>query len=55
MTHAGLAERDRRVLAYCADREVPVVITLGGGYATPIELTVQAHAATFRMAAGLFR
>jgi hypothetical protein len=27
-----------------------LAITLGGGYSEPIELTVEAHAATFRIA-----
>ncbi len=30
---------------------VPLVVTLGGGYAKPIELTAEAHANTFRVAA----
>jgi hypothetical protein len=29
-------------------RGIPLVITLGGGYADPIERTAQAHANTFR-------
>ena len=35
----------------CRRRELPFVITLGGGYAEPIALTALAHANTFRMAA----
>jgi len=31
------------------------VITLGGGYAEPIERTAEAHANTFRMAAEVMR
>lgn len=52
MSHAGLAERDRLVLTHFRDRRVPVVLTLGGGYAEPIELTIDAHLATYRAAAG---
>jgi acetoin utilization deacetylase AcuC-like enzyme len=52
MSHAGLAERDRLVLTHFRDRGVPVVLTLGGGYAEPIELTIDAHLATYRAAAG---
>jgi hypothetical protein len=33
---------------------VPFVITMGGGYSKPIELTAQAHANTFRTAAEVF-
>lgn len=53
LTHAGMAERDRRVIGFCRDRSVPLVITLGGGYSNPIEATVEAHANTFRAAAEL--
>ncbi|MDQ6665991.1 MAG: histone deacetylase [Acidobacteriota bacterium] len=52
LTHAGLMERDRMVLARCKKSAIPVVITLGGGYSDPIEPTVEAHANTFRIAAG---
>jgi len=48
---AGLAHRDHLVLEMCRSHGVPVVITLGGGYAEPIERTVEAHANTFREAA----
>ncbi len=54
LTPAGLAERDRRVLSECRRRGVPVAITLGGGYSEPIEVTVEAHATTFRTAASVF-
>ena len=51
LTFDGLAARDARVLAACAARGLPVVITLGGGYGRPPESTVRAHAAVFRAAA----
>lgn len=54
LTHAGLRRRDEIVLASFHQAGVPVVITLGGGYSSPIEATVEAHANTFRMAAGRF-
>jgi acetoin utilization deacetylase AcuC-like enzyme len=54
VTLEGLAERDRVVLEAARDSEVPLVITLGGGYADPIELTAEAHANTFRTAARIF-
>jgi acetoin utilization deacetylase AcuC-like enzyme len=47
----GLRQRDRLVFEACRDRGVPLVITLGGGYAEPIAQTVEAHANTFRTAA----
>ena len=51
LTHEGLKLRDRRVIAGARKRGIPLVITLGGGYANPIEQTVEAHVNTFRAAA----
>jgi acetoin utilization deacetylase AcuC-like enzyme len=48
LTLEGLGQRDRLVLE--ALQAFPLVITLGGGYAEPIERTAQAHANTFRTA-----
>lgn len=49
LTTEGLKQRDRLVLEACRTAGIPVVITLGGGYSEPIELTVEAHANTFRL------
>jgi acetoin utilization deacetylase AcuC-like enzyme len=54
LSHEGLRERDRMVLSGARDRGIPLVITLGGGYADPIERTAEAHANTFRTAARLY-
>lgn len=54
LTHAGLKERDRRVMAAARAHQLPFVVTLGGGYSKPIELTAEAHANTFRMAQEIF-
>jgi acetoin utilization deacetylase AcuC-like enzyme len=48
LTPEGLAERDRRVIAAAKSWGAPFVVTLGGGYSDPIELTAAAHAHTFR-------
>lgn len=50
LSYAGLAARDVRVFAWCEERGLPVVVTLGGGYARPIERTVRAHANVWRAA-----
>jgi acetoin utilization deacetylase AcuC-like enzyme len=50
LTPDGLRRRDELVLGECARRAMPTVITLGGGYARPIETTVAAHASVFRTA-----
>ena len=53
LTLEGLEQRDHLVLETCRSHNVPVVITLGGGYGEPIERSVEAHANTFRVAAEL--
>ncbi len=54
LTHDGLKARDSRVIGACYREKVPLAITLGGGYSKPIELTVAAHANTFRVAAEIY-
>jgi acetoin utilization deacetylase AcuC-like enzyme len=54
LSHEGLRARDRLVLGACKERDIPVVITIGGGYSDPIEPTVEAHANTFRTAGSIF-
>lgn len=55
LTMAGLEARDQMVLQGCARRGVPVVVTLGGGYARRLEDTVAIHFATCRLAIELGR
>lgn len=54
LSHAGLLERDRRVMQSVCNLGVPFIVTLGGGYSRPVELTVEAHANTFRAAREIF-
>lgn len=54
LTHEGLKERDRMVMNAVKTTGVPLVITMGGGYSKPIELTAQAHANTYRVAAEVY-
>jgi acetoin utilization deacetylase AcuC-like enzyme len=53
MTHQGLMQRDRMVLHAALEHDLPIVLTLGGGYAKPITETVQAHIGTYRIAKDL--
>lgn len=46
----GLLERDRLVLEGCAGRGIPVVVTLGGGYARRVSDTVRIHQNTCELA-----
>jgi len=50
LSAAGLAERDRRVFAACAERGIPVVMTMGGGYGVNIDDTVAVQLASYREA-----
>ncbi len=47
---AGLAERDRMVLAWAWRRRVPVAVTMAGGYGHRIEDTCAVHAQTVGLA-----
>ena len=46
LTKAGLAERDRMVIAAARGTGVPIVLTLAGGYAADVRDTVDIHVAT---------
>jgi acetoin utilization deacetylase AcuC-like enzyme len=54
LTPDGLKARDARVIGECHRTGLPLTITLGGGYSRPIELTAEAHASTFRVAAEIY-
>jgi len=54
LTRTGLRLRDRIVASASRDRGIPLVLTLGGGYARPIALSVDAHVGTWREARGVF-
>ena len=50
LSEEGAAERDRRALGRFRSAGLPVALTLGGGYADPIEASVRAYAGTYRAA-----
>src|SRR3954466_9117246 len=54
LSRAGLGRRDRMVASAARERGLPLVLTLGGGYARPIGLSVEAHLGTWREARGVF-
>ncbi|MDZ7629389.1 MAG: histone deacetylase [Parvularculaceae bacterium] len=54
LTHQGLMERDRMVLEGAKSRGVPVSIAIGGGYAQPIEASIEAYANTWRIARAVY-
>jgi acetoin utilization deacetylase AcuC-like enzyme len=50
LTTAGLAERDRRVLAAARERLIPVALSMAGGNGRVVDDTVQVHLGTVRAA-----
>jgi len=50
LTIDGLRARDREVFDACADRDLPVVVVMSGGYAPDIDAIVTIHTNTIREA-----
>jgi acetoin utilization deacetylase AcuC-like enzyme len=50
LTLEGLRQRDAYILSACRRAGIPVVTTMGGGYAPHIEDIVEAHCQTVRLA-----
>ena len=50
----GCKERDRFVLQACKDLNIPVEVSMGGGYTPDIKTIIEAHANTFRLAQDIF-
>ena len=54
LSREGCRRRDELVLGLCHRHGLPVVVCMGGGYSERIIDIVEAHANTFRVAAGLW-
>jgi acetoin utilization deacetylase AcuC-like enzyme len=54
LTREGCKERDRRVFIACKRLNIPVQVSMGGGYSYHIRDIVEAHCNTFRMADYLY-
>lgn len=54
MTREGCRERDRFVLQSCSDLNLPLVVSMGGGYSERLADITEAHANTFRLAQEIF-
>jgi acetoin utilization deacetylase AcuC-like enzyme len=50
LSMTGVAERDRAVCAFARRAGLPLVVTLGGGYARNIDQIVEAHCQTVKIA-----
>jgi len=51
---AGCRERDRIVLELCKKNELPVAVSMGGGYSERIAHIIDAHANTYRAAQEIY-
>jgi acetoin utilization deacetylase AcuC-like enzyme len=54
LTIEGCKERDRFVLQTCFDLEIPVMCSMGGGYSKDVNVIINAHANTFRLAQEIY-
>ncbi len=50
----GCRLRDEMVFQLCHDRNIPVAVSMGGGYSTHIKDIIEAHANTFRVAKAIY-
>ena len=50
----GCKKRDELVFQLCKKHQIPVQVSMGGGYSPEIKTIIEAHANTFRSAAALF-
>jgi acetoin utilization deacetylase AcuC-like enzyme len=53
-TIEGCKKRDEMVFEQCLKHQIPIQVSMGGGYSPEIKTIVEAHANTFRIAKDLF-
>lgn len=54
LTIYGCKERDKLVFEACKSNNLPVAVTMGGGYSERLKDIVEAHANTYRLAQDIF-
>jgi acetoin utilization deacetylase AcuC-like enzyme len=54
MSIEGVKERDRYVMSLAESKNIPVMITMGGGYSNDVNIITEAHANTFRSAFDIY-
>ncbi len=54
LSRAGCAARDRLVFETCRINNVPVAVSMGGGYSENISDIIEAHANTYRLAVEIY-
>lgn len=55
LTRTGLHERNDIVYRWAEERNLPVIVTMGGGYSKPIEKSTQCHTDVFLQAAASYQ
>ncbi len=55
LTFEGLMRRDEIVFSFASENRIPISLALGGGYAEPIELSVEAYANIYRVAKRFYK
>lgn len=55
LTMNGLYEREQYVIETLFDRQLPTVVTMGGGYAPDIDVIVQGHSVVFGVVGEVFK
>ena len=54
LSKVACKERDRMVLQFCKDNNLPVQVSMGGGYSPNIKDIVDAHCSTFKVGIDIF-
>lgn len=54
LTRDGCKQRDRFVLEQCRQKQIPLQVSMGGGYSPDIKDIVEAHCNTYRIANDLY-
>jgi acetoin utilization deacetylase AcuC-like enzyme len=54
LSKEGCKARDKFVLEECYKRQIPLQVSMGGGYSTDIRDIVDAHCNTYRLAHDLY-
>ena len=54
LSKAACKERDRMVLQFCKNNNLPVQVSMGGGYSPNIKDIVDAHCSTFKVGIDIF-
>uniref|UniRef100_UPI00404B868D histone deacetylase family protein n=1 Tax=Fulvivirga sp. TaxID=1931237 RepID=UPI00404B868D len=54
LTKEGVKQRDELVIESCKSYNIPIVITMGGGYSEKLKDLIEAHCNTFRVAVRLY-